>query len=276
MSIYVVGYRGRLGSELLKHEGVLPLDVNVTDLYSVQDGVRNLQHEDVIINCAAVTDVDKCEEQATFEQAIRVAVNGNLYLRDFSKARIIYISTDYVFDGKHGPYREDRTPNSVNAYGLAKLAGESIMQTMGHFGDTIVRISCPFGGNKDDFLSKVVRKLKDEVSVEAPDDLIGSPYYVGHIAEALIQLCKNYHLPRIIHISSGKSISRAEFARRIAVSLGLDWHWIQPTEYRRLEGIALRPKRCGLKNGWMRKLEIPIHTIEEGLEECMKENNYVA
>lgn len=263
MIIGVTGARGRLGSELVR-QGCLPLDFDISDIKAVDDGLAKYR-PDVVINCAAVTDVDGCEERDTGKRAVRVNGYGVLVLSDYLAGRLIHISTDYVFDGRSGPYAENAKPNPQSFYGMSKFAGEQAIIQNKNPNAIIVRTTQLFGGDKPDFVTSVLSQLRAGEPFEIPDKIYGSPTYVPHLAEALLVLAQMEVLPRYLNIAGSEVLSRYEFALMIAGVFGYSKKLIHPTDV--VPGAATRPLKAGLKIGLAKRYGLPIYSPVDGLKE---------
>jgi dTDP-4-dehydrorhamnose reductase len=145
MKISVLGHEGRLGIAL-KKLGAVPLLCDITKPEEVRGALRGAR-PDVIINCAAITDVDRCEDDLK-EKAIQVHIRGVQNLIDAAQnIFIIHISTDFIFNGAgEGQYKENARPSPINAYGLSKYASELILQASG-CRYTIVRTTQLYGSD---------------------------------------------------------------------------------------------------------------------------------
>ncbi len=275
MKIAVTGATGRLG-EVLVSFGCEPLYCNVTSIISIQNAISylNLGKDDVIIHCAAVTDVDGCEIEMR-KLSTMVNVYGTQKLRELFDGRIIYLSTDYIFDGKRGNYTEKDDPNPINHYGETKLWGEDVIREYNFPHDTIVRTTLLYGGRKPDFVSKVLAKLKLGNEFTVPSYLYGSPTNVFHLAEALMYLSKNRFRKRVkvINIAGSDILSRYEFACKVAEFWGFDKSLIKPTTER--EGLANRPPRAGLDVSLAKSLGIPIYNLNEGLWKVLEKRKWI-
>ena len=148
---------------------------------------------DVIINCAAYTAVDKAEEeQELANQVNHLAVKQLAGIAKEQKAKLIHISTDYVFDGESDkPYIETDTTNPINVYGKTKLAGEKALQAVMPINAIIIRTSWVYSEYSNNFVSTMLRlgKERDELSVVS--DQIGSPTYATDLAGAILEIIDN-------------------------------------------------------------------------------------
>jgi dTDP-4-dehydrorhamnose reductase len=204
-------------------------------------------HPTVILNAAAATNVDWCE--AHREDAWKVNVVGVENLVEAARkvgSRLVHVSTDYVFDGNHGPYSEDDKPNPINYYGKSKLASENAVR-IGGIPYTILRTIVLYGagiGIKESFPLWVVRNLKAGNHVCCVEDQISNPTHVNDLAFAAV---KGFELDRdgIYHVCGKDRASRYEFALRIADIFGLDAGLIKRTKTIDLKQEATRPLQSG-------------------------------
>lgn len=273
MKIGIVGYHGRLGSQLV-HDGCDPLDYDILSKKKLDwDG-------NVVINCAALTDVDRAEEPSYYQRAIQVNSMGVAYLASNFSGRIIHISTDYVFGGKRGPYdenyhRSDDLPTDKMGYSIAKYAGEICASIYNNV--KIVRTAGLYGGvsGKPDFVYTLLKAFEANVQeLKIPKDLFGNQTYIPHLSKSLIMCAELSNIPSILHIASENVVSRYEFALMIANVFQLDRTKIKPVRSNQVSNfIAERPRKAGLKVKLAKKLGIPIYSILEGLHEYKNEYN---
>jgi dTDP-4-dehydrorhamnose reductase len=164
-------------------------EFDVTDQAQVFSLVESL-HPDIIINCAAYTDVDGCETEA--ELANRVNGTAVGYLAAAAKkldATLVHISTDYVFDGsKNAPYKEDDSTNPQSAYGHSKLLGEQALMESGLEKYFILRTSWLYGPGGKNFVETILRLAEEREELKVVDDQIGSPTFTADLAEAIFKL----------------------------------------------------------------------------------------
>ena len=268
MKIAVTGHRGRLGSELLKR-GCIPINADIIIPEELQTEIERT-NPDTIIHCASITDVDKCENEYA-EKARKVNIMGTHILRTAFHKRIVYMSTDYVFDGVNGAYKENSPTNPINHYGMTKYMGEQIIKEHKYPEDIIVRTTILYGGHKPDFVTKVLDHYKEEKSFEVSNSIYGSPTHVFHLADALMELCYKDWTPTIINIAGSNVISRYEFALMIGNVFGYNTRYCIPTK--KVAGQAQRPKKAGLKVDLAKKIGLPIYSVIEGLELMRRTEN---
>ncbi|MFH1313363.1 MAG: dTDP-4-dehydrorhamnose reductase [Candidatus Eisenbacteria bacterium] len=194
MRVLVTGARGMLGSDMCEVLGtdyeVTPYDIedfDIVDLEPTLAAVRKVSPQ-VIIHLAALTDVDACEDD--LEKALNVNSVGAMNVAmaaSEAEAYLVYISTDYVFDGTKGePYVETDVPNPINHYGLSKLRGERHVQDLvaRHL---IVRTSWLFGPNGRNFIDTIVARASGGGALEVVNDQSGSPTYTLDLARGIRQ-----------------------------------------------------------------------------------------
>lgn len=221
MKYLITGINGQLGHDLYKilndgkNEVYAPtsLTLNLTDPVTIYKSVMDFA-PDVIIHAAAYTAVDKAEEEKEYARLVNAC--GTERLVDAAKmvnAKIIYVSTDYVFDGKKSePYKIDDETNPVNWYGYTKRLGEEAV--LNYEKGMVVRTSWVFGVNGKNFVKTMLKLAmsKDEISVVA--DQIGAPTYTVDLAKklALLSECQEYG---IYHANNYGDMSWADFAKLI-------------------------------------------------------------
>jgi dTDP-4-dehydrorhamnose reductase len=257
MRIAVTGHKGRLGSELVSR-GIQPLDCDVTSKSSIKAALHDVE-PDVVIHCAAFTDVDACEEFKT--EAVEINAKGTENLKICFEGKIIYLSTDYVFDGKKGMYKEEDMPSNPKNlcwYGYTKLLGEQILGN----NDTIIRTTMLYGSSvKDDFVTHVLQKLELGEPFEVTQALYGTPTYVPHLAEAIMELVERPHI-HIINLVGSDCWSRYDLALTIASVFEKDKMLIKPTMS---IGKTKRPRHAGLCTTKAVRMELPIRSTLAGL-----------
>lgn len=201
----------------------------------------------IIINAAAASDVDWCETHREEAWKINVvAVENLIEAARRVGAKVIHLSTDYVFDGKHGPYSEEDKPNPISYYGKSKLAGENALR-IADIPYTLIRTMVLYGGGigvRDSFPMWVLKSLKSGKAISCAEDQISNPTHVNDLAFAVV---KAYELNRagIYHVCGSERVSRYEFAVRVAEVFGLDVSLIRRTRSADLKQKAPRPLVTG-------------------------------
>jgi dTDP-4-dehydrorhamnose reductase len=226
----------------------------------------------VVVHTAAETNVDRCETER--DHARRINVDGTANIVDACAkvgAKLILISTDYVFDGTKGNYRETDEPNPVCVYGLTKLEAERITATT--LSDyLIIRTSVLYGWHptKLNFATWVLKGLRERQALRVVNDHINSPTFADNLADA-IQKAMERHSQGILHIAGNEGISRFDFALRIARHFSLEETLLVPVEMKDLSWIARRPRDSSLNVGKAEKeLGIELPGVDRGLEEMAR------
>ena len=202
---------------------------------------------DVIINTAGATNVDWCESHRDEAwKANVVGVENLIEAARKARSKLIHVSTDYVFDGRHGPYKEDDAPNPISYYGKTKLAAENAIRIAG-IPFTIVRTIVLYGntlGMRKNFALWVLESLQSHQKIRCAVDQIGNPTFVGDLACAVLRI---FELERegLYHICGSETVSRFDFAKNVANVFHLDASLIQPVKTSELMQPAPRPPVTG-------------------------------
>jgi dTDP-4-dehydrorhamnose reductase len=196
-------------------------DLDVTDAERVHERIA-LERPDVVINCAAWTDVDGAEEFEDSAMSVNGSGAGNVAAAAAAvEAKVVYISSDYVFDGAKGtPYAEVDQPGPLSAYGRTKLAGEEATAAANprHF---IVRSSWLFGIGGSNFVETMLRLAADHGEVLVVRDQVASPTYTWHLAYGVVRLIEGT-VYGIHHMAAAESCSWYDFAREIFDQAGVE------------------------------------------------------
>jgi dTDP-4-dehydrorhamnose reductase len=247
MKILVSGGRGLLATNILPSlSGQFDLavyDIDEWDITSASAGKKmmDLHRPDVVLNLAAITDVDGCEDKADLAQKVNAEGAGIVAgLCAAAGARLIHISTDYVFDGeKESPWREDDEPGPASVYGRTKLAGEKMIFER-FAGATVVRTQWLYGKGGTSFVEKIVKLASEQGAVRVVNDQRGSPTYAKDLAAPIIAIIAG-GLTGIYHVSNSGSCTWFEFARAIFSIRKMDVEAI-PISSRELARKAKRPQ----------------------------------
>lgn len=251
--IVITGAKGQLGQELIKcltdskyiifQFGKDELDI--TNQSQVTTTIETIC-PDVIIHCAAYTDVDQSEILP--EQAFEINAVGSRNIAIATEqvnASLVYISTNYVFDGESNhPYTEDDSPNPLGIYAKSKLLGETYVKelTTNYF---IVRTSWLFGGSGKNFVTTMQEMAYKKESLSVIHDQIGNPTYAVDLAKQIIKLIDTNKYG-VYHISNSGSCSWYEFAKEIFHLSNMDVQ-VLPITTEEYNALAPRPKRADME-----------------------------
>lgn len=218
------------------------LTLDITDHRKVMDLV-GAYRPSVIVNAAAFTNVDLAETEKEVAYKINATAVG--YLADAANvfnAKLVHISTDYVFDGKNGNYSEESLPNPISYYGKSKLAGENLVKSkLRDHAILRTQVLYGFGRNiKKNFVLWVVEQLTKHESIRIVDDQVGNPTLADELAFAVLKVCQK-NATGMYHVSGFETISRYEFASRIAQVFGLDFSLVMRAKTSELAQPAKRP-----------------------------------
>lgn len=229
---------------------------------------------DFIINAAAFTNVDLSETER--ETAWKVNVKAVEYMAEAARiidAHIIHFSTDYIFDGRNGPYLETAMPNPLGYYGRTKLASENVLKLYA-VKHTIIRTNVLYGPAKfgrPDFVKWVVNSLKENKTIKIVTDQINNPTYIDDLVQAVDKIIESKR-EGIYNIGGREFLSRFEFTQIIADYFSLDKNLIIPITTAELNQPARRPLKSGLITiKAQSEFGYRAHSVYEALEEMKKE-----
>jgi len=243
--------------------------MNLEDPGSIAGVAREVK-PDILIHSAAYTDVDGCELNKA--KAYRVNYLGTeLLVKAFRDLEyFVYISTDYVFDGERGLYKEEDLPAPVNYYGLSKLLGETAVRAVLSERSIIVRVSGLYGYSptgKKNFGIIALEKLLRREPVEAFVDQWLSPTYIRFLAGALVKLTE-LKPTGILHLA-GERLSRYEFAVSLASVLGVEEELVKPRPLDSIKFPARRPRDSSLDVSKARDLGLTLPPVLDSLKDMV-------
>ena len=242
---------------------------DLLDGTAISETIMRIKPE-IIIHSAALTDVDRCERER--ELAYKINVEGTRMVSEASKrvgSFLIYISTDYVFDGSRGMYREDDSPHPLSYYGRTKLQGEE-------FCDGCIARSCVIYGSspasgKVNFALWIINSLKANQPIHVVTDQFITPTLNSNLAAMVLEAGER-HLYGTYHLAGASRISRYDFARTVARMLDLDLSLISPCRMEDMNWEAKRPRDSSLDTSKAAKLlkEKPL-SMEQAMQKLKKE-----
>ncbi|MFN3532830.1 MAG: dTDP-4-dehydrorhamnose reductase [Candidatus Brocadia sp.] len=228
MKILVIGSQGMLGRCLIsrlpnlsgsksQHIEVIAVDhghMDITNGSNTSAFIARIK-PDVIVNCAAFTNVDACETHISEAFAVNATGAKNIALAGKEEgAKVIHISTDYVFDGtKNEPYLETDQPNPLSVYGKSKLEGELAIQEIGD-NYAIIRTAWLYGPYKKNFVTTMLTLGRENRSVSVVTDQCGCPTYTADLSYAIWNIISR-NLRGLYHVTNTGTCSRYEWARKI-------------------------------------------------------------
>ena len=254
------------GRNILEGQEGIPIDIqNQVGLKEV----INSTSPDLVVNLAAMTNVDACEKNPKLAGEINVA--GLQHICDSFSGKIIQLSTDYVFDGKAGPYKEEDQVCPVSIYGKTKLAAEHILLDS-NLNNLVVRGNVLYDYSSHtnaSFLNWVVLSLKEGKEIKVVKDQYNNPTWTRSMAD-IIYLCISNDINGIIHWGDADYLSRYDFSKIIAEKYSLDSSLIKPILTEELDQIARRPLQSGLiADKSINMLEVIPPSINDCLDEII-------
>jgi dTDP-4-dehydrorhamnose reductase len=225
-----------------------PIKLDITDKDMVASAFEDSQPE-VVVHAAAMTHVDGCEKYPYKASEVNIKGTENVATQSIKhNAYLIYVSTDYVFDGEKGDYHEDDKPNPINHYGETKLAGEAFVQDSG-LPHCIVRPSVIYGASpaagKVNFALWVINNISAGQRIDIITDQRISPTLNTNLAEMILEAGEK-RLKGIYHLSGATQINRYNYTMELARVLGLDINLVNPVNVKDMDWLAERPKDSSL------------------------------
>lgn len=250
-----------------------PLDVTAPE--EVKATVQEFG-PDVVVNCAARSDVSTCEEHRNEAWATNARAVKRLARHcQEERARLVQISTDFVFDGTRGPYDESARPDPVNYYGRTKLAGENHTREAGRTKWTVVRTVLLYGTGTDLSRQNVVLWMVDRLRRKEPlhvvDDQWRTPTFVPDLVEGIETILQRGKTG-LYHLSGPDMVSIHELALQVADVFDLDDTLVHPVSSDYFDDAVERPPRTGFKLDKARsELDYDPHSLRDGLQALRRE-----
>ena len=283
MNILITGANGQLGRSLRRLGGVSPhnylfTDVAELDITDAAAVLRTVEERriDVIVNCAADTDVERAEEDEPTAELLNHKAAGNLAAAaKATGATLFHVSTDYVFDGTaHTPYTEDGTPSPLGAYGRTKLAGERAVMASG-CRYLIFRTAWLYSEYGNNFLKTMLRLTSERDTLQVVFDQIGTPTYAGDLALAIFSIIESERYAGnegVYHFTDEGVCSWYDFATEIAAAAGHDSCRIIPCHTSEFPTKAARPAYSVLdKTKIKTTFQMDIPHWRESMIYCLKQ-----
>ncbi|KKP37152.1 MAG: dTDP-4-dehydrorhamnose reductase, dTDP-4-dehydrorhamnose reductase [Candidatus Peregrinibacteria bacterium GW2011_GWF2_33_10] len=278
MKILIIGSSGQLGkcaTEILskKHEiKTSAIDIPSDFKYDLtNDNLEKTLGEykpDIILLAAAYTHVDGCEQNPELSYSINY--KGTVNVADYCKkfdTKLIFLSTDYVFDGENGPYNEDDKTNPLNVYGQHKLDSEIyIKNNLKNY--LILRTAWLADTKYDDknYVAQVLKKLKNNETVKAVDDQFGNPTLTRNLVKNMETLLEK-NISGLYHLCGTATIDRFTYTQKIANIFGFDKNLVLKAKSSDFPSTAKRPRHGGLNTSKIQKNSgIKLLNVKEMLE----------
>lgn len=248
--------------------------LNIADEVEVNKLIKAVNPQ-IIYLPAALTNVDYCENHP--EEAYKINVTGVQNVvgaANRTGSRLIYFSTDYIFDGENGPYNEESTANPISEYGRQKLEAERYIALFSK-DFLIIRTTIVYGWERQgkNFIYRLIKSLTNGTPVKVPMDQVGSPTYANNLAQIVVNFSET-PLNGVINISGLGLVNRYEFAKKAAQIFRLDESLILPVQTESLNQPAKRPMKAGLLTAKVSAIStIPIVSYEDGLIMMAKEQS---
>ena len=207
------------------------------------EGAFLASRPEVVVHLAAMADVGAAERDPERARAVNVDGTAEIVRLCLNHgARLVFVSTEYVFDGSGGPYREDDIPSPTTQYGRTKRDAEAAVAGLGDAG-SVVRTSIVYGWplqRHRNFVPVLIERLRSGETYSASTSVMRSPVYVEHLVEGISRLVEDHH-PSVHHIAGRDWVSMYDFALRVATEFGLDRGLVIPED----SGTRAVPREIG-------------------------------
>jgi len=281
--LLVIGAKGMLGRDLVdtlrfsfrpnQDWEILEWDIDEIDIQEENITVTKIENmkPQIVINLAAYTDVDGCELNE--EKAFAVNAEGMRHVALGAlkcNAKVVYISTDYVFDGeKKEPYKEEDSPHPLSVYGRSKLRGEQYVQELVE-DSLIIRSQWLYGRHGKNFVNTILREAREKKVVSIVDDQTGSPTYTVDLATAIADLIHR-RARGIFHVANSDSCTWFAFGQTILKLSGLLEVRVLPISTKELGRPAARPLYSVLSTQKLRReINMTLRPWSQALREYIK------
>ena len=271
--IVITGHSGMLGNALIDRlvgkaelfglakdknyqvKNILEHQIDLTDIEKTSSLIKLLS-PNLIIHTAALTNVDLCEKKQELARQVNIEATRNLAkLASDLNAVLVYISTDFVFNGQKGDYKEDDQTSPINYYGLTKLKGEEAVKK--NCRQFIITRNTLYGWNKiagrKSLPERIIESNKNNEKFSPFTDHIFTPVYVDTLAEIIYDLYQK-KLWGIWHIGSNKAYNKYEFGLKTAEVFNLDENLIKEGSSTDVHWLAMRPKKLNLNTAKLKKI----------------------
>ncbi len=284
MKILVTGANGMLGKDIVdilsedRSLTVFPLDISASNkpnslMADITDrkmlsGALSKADPEVIIHCAAITNVDTCEKNRELVQKLNVDATRDIASFKPGSTRLIYISTDSVFDGKRGNYSEDDTPNPRNCYAKSKLEGEKAALSENR--NTLVLRTNIYGFHKpagSSLAEWAIGELSKGNKLNGFHDVYFNPLYTKQLASTIKRLIAVKDIRGILNVAAGENISKYDFLLKIAGAFGYPRDQVRKTSIDASGLGAERPKNTTLNISRLKQLLNESPSIDDGIAE---------
>lgn len=249
----------------------IPADISDITSLKLIEALR----PDVVFHFASITDVDGCEENPQAAHKVNVEGTKNLISLLPKSARVVFMSTDYVFDGTKGPYSEDDSPNPIGVYGQTKLDAENIIKQ--EINDSIILRTTVLYGNgiglRPFFPDWVLKRLLTDEKIKVVDDQVSNTTLASNLANICKAVMENAE-PGTYNASGSEIINRFELAKKIAENFGFNVEKIVPCKTKEIKQKAKRPLNSGFILEKIKKVhDVNLINVNQQLELYKKERN---
>lgn len=263
--IGVTGSRGRIGSRLVAL-GAVPLDFDVTDREAVARELDSIK-PDLVIHAASISSIARCEEN--LDKAIAVNAWGtNIVCQYAGDGKVLFLSTEQVFDGVKGCYAEEDEPNPINDYGRTKFGAEGVVRQL--YGGKVVRLSRGISRESGKDIDTYIDTLMRYKEVFVPNFIVRSYSHLDFLAEGVWEIAQNFEsMPSLLHLGGYEPLSFHALMSLIAQKMGINRNLVVPRETEIKENP--RPFNCGFDVSLAISSGLGIYQVHNSIEKLVQE-----
>lgn len=263
MKIGITGHRGPVGQELLKYPNTFPLDADIRSPQNIEMVIKS-ERPDLVLHLACISSVEECEKPENEKLVIETNLRGTLNVADICgqyNCNVVLLSTDHVFDGLWGNYRESSKPRPKNFYGHSKMAAEGLRNVVPNM--KVVRTSKLFSNHTLD--KEIGKMIVGEVQIY-PTFIYRSYMWISHFVSSLMEYTQRYdEMPTILNISGSQLVSCFSFMGSMADVFEIDKGMVVPRT-NEVRGFAPRPYKTGLNVALSKRLGLTQYSYMDGLK----------
>lgn len=267
--IGVTGHRGRIGSRLVAL-GAVPLEFDVTDREAVGREL-SAKNPDIVVHTASISSIARCAEN--LELAIQVNMRGTNIVCEmmsnlYGDGKVLFLSTEQVFDGVKGFYSEEDEPNPLNDYGRSKFAAEGVANQL--YGAKTVRLSRGVSRESGKDIDTYINDLRQGKEIHVPGFIKRSYSHLDFLAEGVWYFAQNFEsMPSLLHLGGGSPHSFCDFMFFMAEALDLNTDLVI-SRHTEIKDHA-RPFNCGFDTSLAESVGVPIYPIFNTIEKLAEE-----
>jgi len=266
--IAVTGHKGQIGRRLVSL-GAVPLKCDILNRAEIIGELHRV-NPDIIIHAAGISSIDKCEQDCELALAVNVWGFNNV-CELAGDGRVVLLSSEQVFEGVAGNYKEDDEPNPINNYGLSKVGAEAVAQL---YGDKIIRLSRGFSNRIGSDIYNYIEELKKGNEISVPYFMSRNYCHLDYMAQGILEFASKVDkMPKILHLGGEYSVYYSEFMELVAEMAVGNRELVRARQYNAdtEKSYSPRPHKCGLDVSLAKSLLLPIYNVYDSVKLMLAE-----